>query len=197
MNLLWLILQQLKSADPEKRLKAVARLAAMESPRTFDGLTKAAGDSDSRVRAAALAALGASVDVRATELLLAGLRDRDAEVRQAAVSHLKDDGSANIYNGVSGALRDSDPIVRGHAAHFLEKSAWHAENVEDEIWLAIGHGRLMRAASFGAAAVQPLERVLQGGGNQQAAAVEALGMIPDERVVKPIKRALTSPEHTV
>ena len=45
---------------PGKRLQAVLRLAETEDPDSFDGLAKAAVDSDSRVREAALIALGVS-----------------------------------------------------------------------------------------------------------------------------------------
>jgi HEAT repeat protein len=198
MILLSLILLQLKSANPERRLLAVRRLAAMECPSTLDGLAKAASDSDSRVRVAALAALGDIADARSLELHLRALRDPEAEVRQAAISYVRDDGGENVHVAVSGALRDSDPGVRWQAARFLQRSAWHPKDIEDEIWLAIGRGHFMRAASLGAAAIQPLEQVLQGDGcSQDAAIVEALGTIPDERVLKSIRRSLKSPDHVV
>jgi HEAT repeat protein len=57
---------------------------------------------------------------------------------------------------------------------------------------------MMQAASLGAAAIRPLESVLQEGlYSQQAAVVEALGAIPDERVLKSLSRALRSPDHVV
>jgi HEAT repeat protein len=198
MILLSFILLQLKSANPERRLMAVRRLAAMESPSTLDALARAANDTDSRVRVAALAALGNIPDPRSLELHLRALRDPEPEVRQAAISYVRDDASDNVHAAVSTALRDSDPGVRWQAARFLQRSAWHPSDIEDEIWLAIGRGHFMRAASLGAAAIQPLEQVFQGDGcSQDAAIVEALGTIPDERVLRSIRRALKSADHVV
>jgi HEAT repeat protein len=99
---------------------------------------------------------------------------------------------------VACALRDPDAGVRGRAARFLEQSGWHPHDIEDEVWQAIARGQMMRAASLGAAAIQPLESVLhEGGYSQQAAAIEALGAIPDERVLKSLVRALRSSDHVV
>ncbi len=196
--MLWLILQQLKSGDPEKRRLAVQRLAEMESPRTLDGLAKAVNDPEDQVRVAAVIALGGVQHERSTDLLLRALHDPAAQVRQAVIGHLRDDGSERLQTAVAGAIRDPDPGVRGRAAHFLGQTAWHPNDIEDEVWLAISQGKMMKAASLGAAAIQPLESVLHGGAySQQAAAVEALGAIPDERVLKSLKRALRSPDHVV
>jgi HEAT repeat protein len=49
-----------------------------------------------------------------------------------------------------------------------------------------------------AGAIGPLERVLEGGSfSQRAAAAEALGMIADERVLPPLRRASKSSDHVV
>lgn len=198
MSFLWPILQQLKSADPEKRLQAVARLAESEGVDSFEGLSKAAVDDDSRVREAALIALGGVGDPRTAELYLGAMRDRDAKVRQAAVGYVRDDGSEKTHDAVSNALRDSDPIVRALAARFLQRSSWRPKDADDEICLAVGHGEFVRAASLGAGAIAALERVLEGGGfSQQAAAAEALGTIRDERVLPPLRRASKSSDHVV
>ncbi|HUD47714.1 MAG TPA: HEAT repeat domain-containing protein [Candidatus Baltobacteraceae bacterium] len=196
--MLWLILQRLKSGDPEKRRQAVESLAQLESPRALHGLAQAVNDKDALVRVAAVTALGGIAHERSTELLLRAFHDPSPQVRQAAVSHLKDDGSERVQTALASAIRDSDPGVRGRAARFLEQSGWHPRDIEDEVWLAIAHGQMMRAASLGAAAIQPLESVLQWGVySQQAAVVEALGAIPDERVLKSLVRALRSPDHVV
>ncbi|HLX71043.1 MAG TPA: HEAT repeat domain-containing protein [Verrucomicrobiae bacterium] len=198
MSFLWPILQQLKSADPEKRLHAVARLAETEGADSFEGLSKAAADDDSRVREAALIALGGAGDQRATVLYLGAMRDRDPKVRQAAVGYLHDDGSEKTHDAVCSALRDSDPVVRALAARFLQRSAWRPKDSDDEICLAVAHGEFVRAASLGVGAIAPLERVLEGGGfSQQAAAAEALGTIRDERVLPPLRRAAKSSDHVV
>jgi len=197
-RMLWLILQQLKSGDPEKRRLAVQRLAEMGSPRTLDGLAKAVNDTNTQVRAAALTALGGMEHPRALELVLRSIHDPALEVRLAAISQLKDNGSEQVQAALAGALRDNDARVRGRAARLLEHSTWHPRDVEEEVWLAIARGQLTRAASLGAVAIQPLESVLHDGGyGQQVAAVEALGSIPDERVLKSLVRALRSADHVV
>src|SRR5262249_13341445 len=161
MNFLWLILQQLKSENPEKRLQAVQRLAEMESVRSLDGLAQAAADKDSKVREAALVALGGIAHPRAKELHLRAMHDPHPEVRQAAVSYLRDDGSEQVHELVRQALRDYDAGVRARAARFLERSSWQPQEVEDQIWFAIARSKFHHAASFGSAAIQPLGSVLE------------------------------------
>jgi HEAT repeat protein len=191
-------LEQLRSTDPEKRLQAVARLAEAEGADSFEGLAKAAADSDARVREAALIVLGGVGDPRATELHLGAMRDRDPKVRQAAVGYVKDDGSEKTHAAINNALRDSDPVVRALAARFLQRSGWRPKDAEDESCLAVAHGDFVRAASLGAAAIGALERVLDGGSfSQQSAAAEALGMISDSRVLPPLRRASKSSDHVV
>lgn len=173
-------------------------LAELEGPRVLGALAEAARDSDDKVRVAAVAALGAIPHERSTELLLRAFHDLSPHVRKAALGQLKDDGSERVQIAMAGALRDPDPGVRARAARFLEKAGWHPHDIEDEVWLAIARGQMMRAASFGAAAIRPLESVLtEGVYSQQAAVVEALGAIPDERVLKSLSRALRSPDHVV
>ena len=195
--MLWLILQQLKSGDPEKRRQAVERLAAVEGTRALDGLAKAVNDKSTEVRVAAVIALGGVADQRAEDLLLRALNDAQPEVRQTVIAQFKDNASDRIHGALAGCLRDPDPVVRGRAARLLEQLNWHPRDVEDEVWLAIARGQLMRAAGLGSVAIQPLESVLHRGAGQHVQAVEALGSIPDERVLKSLVRALRSPDHAV
>ena len=196
--MLWLTLQQLKSGDPEKRRQAVERLGSLQSARALDGLAKAATDDDTKVRVAAVAAIGGIEDDRIVELLLQAFRDPQPEVRQAVLGQLKDDGSERVKTVLVGALRDSDGGVRARAARLLENSSWHPADIEDEVWLAIARGQLKRAAELGAVAIRPLESILQDGTSRlHVAAIEALGSIGDERVIKLLVRALRSPDHTV
>ena len=197
--MLWLILQQLKSGDPEKRRQAVERLAEHESPRALESVAKATGDSDPQVRVAAVNALATFDDDRALEPLLRAYRDPKSEVRLAVISRLKDTGRERVINVLVSALRDTDAVVRARAARLLEHSSWHAQEIEDEVWLAIGLGKLSRAAALGAAAIRPLESILHdpSAGGMHIAAIEALGSIPDERVMKSLVRALRSTDQTV
>jgi HEAT repeat protein len=197
--MLWLILQQLKSGDPERRRQAVERLGALQTPRALESLSRATHDNDPRVRVAAVMALGAMEDDRAREPLLRAFGDPQPEVRLAVISQLKEVRSERVTSLLVSALRDSDAVVRARSARLLEKSSWHPTEVEDEVWLAIGHGQLSRAAGHGAIAIRPLESILQdtSAGDMHIAAIEALGSIPDERVIKSLVRTLHSNDHTV
>jgi HEAT repeat protein len=164
----------------------------------LDSLAKAACDDDAQVRVAAVHAIGHIDDQRTLELLLAACRDHHSEVRIAAISQFKDIGNERILLALVAALRDSDSGVRARAARLLENSAWRPAEIEDEVWFAIARGHLKRAAGLGAVAIRPLESILQDGtGSLHVAVIEALGSIPDERVVKSLVRALRSEDHTV
>jgi HEAT repeat protein len=195
--MLWLTLQQLKSNDPEKRRLAVERLGALQSPRALDSLANALSDADTQVRVAAVIAIGGIEDERTMELLLGAFRDPQPEVRLAVITRLKNTESERVQTLLAGALRDADHGVRGRAARLLENSTWHPTEIEDEVWLAIARGQLKRAAGMGSIAIRPLEGILQEAGGPQVAALEALGSIPDERVIKTLVRALRSTDHTV
>jgi len=175
-------------------------MAAEPDARGLDGLAKAAQDSVAQVRAAVVTAIGAIEDERerVTDLLLRAMNDPEAEVRLAAISQIKDVAEDRVKSALAAALRDYDAGVRGRAARLLEGSGWHPADIEDEVWLAISRGKLSQAASCGSVAIKPLESVFQHGPyNLQVAAVEALGSIPDERVLKLLVRALKSSDHTV
>jgi HEAT repeat protein len=196
--MLWMVLRQLKSGDAQKRRLAAERLAAEPDSRALTALSAAAKDKEPAVRIAALGAVAALEHDDKLDILLRGLSDSEAEVRQAAVSKLKDTASERVQSALAEALRDSDAGVRGRAARLLESSPWHPANEEDEVWLAIARGKLSQAAAFGSVAIKPLESVFQSGQyNMQVTAIEALGAIPDERVLKLLVRALKSQDHTV
>jgi HEAT repeat protein len=198
LAMLWLVLKQLRSKDPQKRRLAAERLAAEPDARALEGLSKASQDKEGAVRIAALGAIGVLETEAKFDIILRALNDPEAEVRQAAVSQLKDTARERVQSALADALRDSDAGVRGRAARLLESSPWHANSDEDEMWLAIARGKFARAATFGSIAIKPLESVFQGGPyHSQVTAIEALGSIPDERVFRLLARALKSPDHTV
>lgn len=120
-------------------------------------------------------------------------------MRLAVISQLKENASERATGVLVSALRDADAVVRARAARLLEQRGWHPIEVEDEVWQAIARGKLSQAAGVGAAAIRPLESILQdaSAGNLHIAAIEALGTIPDERVIKCLVRFLRSADHTV
>jgi HEAT repeat protein len=196
--MLWLTLQQLKSADAARRCHAIQRLADSHSPRALDGLARVASDRDPQVRAAAITVIGGIENERSKTILLQALRDSHPDVRRAALDQLKRHLGVGIQPALATALRDADGGVRGRAARLLEQSGWRPVDQLDQIWYAIARGQLKQAAAHGAIAIRALESILSGGGyNLQVAAVEALGSISDERVFKSLVRALRSTDHTV
>jgi HEAT repeat protein len=197
--MVWLTIQQLKSQDPERRRKAVERLGEMQNPKALPTLAKATADSDPLVRIAAVVALGLLGGEQAMEAILRAWSDRSGEVRLAVITQLKENLSDRATSVLVSALRDSDAIVRARAARLLELRGWHPVEVEDEVWLAIARGKLSQAATSGAVAIRPLESILQdaSAGSLHIAAVEALGTIPDERVMKCLVRCLRSTDQTV
>ena len=198
LAMLWLVLQQLKSSDPQKRRLAAEKLAADPEPRALEGLSKAVEDKEMQVRVAAVKAIGALECETKYDVLIRALNDSEGEVRQAVVSQLKDTAQERIQTTLAECLRDPDAGVRGRAARLLEGSPWRPNSDDDEVWLAVARGKLTHAASFGSLAVKPLEMVFKGGPyHAQVSAIEALGTIPDERVFRLLFRALKSADHTV
>jgi HEAT repeat protein len=95
-------------------------------------------------------------------------------------------------------LRHPNAGVRGSAAQVLELSGWRPTKREDEIWLFVAKGQCSRAASYGAAALLPLETVVNSGPYSLCvAAVQALGEIDDQRVMRPLLKALKSNDASV
>ncbi len=200
-TMLWLILQQLKSQDAEKRRAAVERLGQMQSPRALPGLAKATSDSDPHTDGRGRRPReGSAAEASAMELPNARAERPERGSAAGGRQPVESISAGERATGVLvSALHDSDAVVRARAARLLEHRAWHPDEVEDEVWLAVARGKLAQAAGLGAAAIRPLESILQddSAGSLHIAAVEALGTIPDERVIKCLVRLLRSGDQTV
>jgi HEAT repeat protein len=80
----------------------------------------------------------------------------------------------------------------------LEFIGWRPVKREDEMWFLVAKGQCSRVVSFGAAALLPLEMVLNAGPYSLCvAAVHALGEIEDQRVVRLLLKALKSNDAAV
>ena len=179
-------------------MRAVKRLAEEGSPRAFESLAGAIHDEDVRVSCAAVTALGNSDSEKATAVLIQALSDQRPEVRQTAVEALKARLEPPVIIALAGRLSDFDAGVRSRAARALESARWHPANTREEIWFNVAKGQFAQINAFGAQAIEALELVLLGDHySLQAGALKALGQIADERVLKPLVRALKSNDHAV
>jgi HEAT repeat protein len=191
--MLWLIQRQLKSKNVAVRRKAVERLCDTPQPRALEALRGALSDEDAEVRRLAATALGKLEDDNRIAPLLTALHDRDADVQKAAMVSLKRTSDERVPTALLPLLRHVNAGVRGCAAQVLEHIGWRPSKSEDEMWFLAAKGQCSRLAAFGAAALLPLEMVLNSGPYSLCvAAVQALGEIEDRRVVRLLLKALQS-----
>jgi HEAT repeat protein len=196
--MLWLIQHQLKSKNAATRRKAAERFCETPNPRALGALRDALDDDDSEVRRLAATALGKLEVEERLEPLLTALRDRDADVLKAAILALKRTSDERVPAALLPLLRHANAGVRGCAAQVLEFVGWRPVKHEDEMWFLVAKGQCSRAAAYGAAALLPLELVLNAGPYSLCvAAVQALGEIEDRRVVRPLLKALQSSDTAV
>lgn len=196
--MLWITLRQLKSTSVPTRRRAAAALCTTPDAGAFEALAAARGDDDAEVRRLVATALGKLEDPRCVEALLGSLRDSDPEVQKAALVGLKQRNDERIAPTLVPLLNHADPNVRGHAASLLSHQGWQPAARTEEINYHVARGQLAKVAVHGAAAIQALEKVIQTGDyGQRVAAVEALGKINDQRVIKPLLAALQSADPSV
>jgi HEAT repeat protein len=196
--MLWLIERQLKSKKTTSRRKAVERLCDAPHPRALAALCQALNDEDAEVRRLAATALGKLEAEERIEPLIAAVRDRDADVQKAAILSLKRASDERVSNALVPLLRHANAGVRGCAAQVLEFIGWRPGKREDEMWFLVAKGHCSRVAAFGAAALLPLEMVLNAGPYSLCvSAVQALGQIEDQRVVRLLLKALKSDDAAV
>jgi HEAT repeat protein len=191
--MLWLIQRQLKSKNPASRLKAVERLCDEPHPQALGVLCEALNDEEAEVRRLAATALGKLEIAERIEPLLTAVRDRDADVQKAAIQALKRTSDERVPAALVPLLRDANAGVRGYAAQVLEFVGWRPGTRDDEMWFLVAKGKCSQAASFGTAALLPLELVLNSGPySLGVASVQALAEIEDQRAVRLLLKALKS-----
>lgn len=196
--MLWLTQRRLKSRNVASRRKAVERLCDAPCPRALGALCGALGDEDAEVRRLAATALGKLEDDERLEPLLGALRDRDADVQKAAILGLKRTSDERVPAALLPLLRHANASVRGCAAQMLKNLGWRPSKREDEMWFLVAKGHCSQAASFGPAALLPLEMVLNSGPYSLCvSAVKGLAELNDQRVVRPLLKALKSEDATV
>jgi HEAT repeat protein len=196
--MLWLTQRRLKSKNVASRRKAVEGLCNAPRPRALGVLSAALEDEDAEVRLLAATALGKLEDEGRLDPLLAALRDADADVVKAAIPGLKRTSDERVPTALLPLLRHANAGVRGCAAQCLESVGWRPSKRDDEMWFAVAKGQCSRAASFGPAALLPLEMVLNSGPYSLCvSAVKGLAEIGDQRAVRPLLKALKSEDAAV
>ena len=196
--MLWLLQRQLKSKNTASRIKAAERLCDAPQPGALGLLRDALGDEDAEVRRLAATALGKLETEERIEPLLTAVRDRDADVQKAAMLALKRASDERVPAGLVPLLRHANAGVRACAAQVLEFLGWRPSTRDDEMWFLVAKGNCSRAATFGAAALVPLELVLNSGPYSLCvAAVQALGEIEDQRVIRLLLKALKANDAAV
>ena len=197
-TMLWLTQRRLKSSNVASRRKAVERLCNVPSLRALGVLSGALEDEDAEVRRLAATALGKLEDDERLGPLLGALRDRDADVLKAAILGFKRTSDERVPAALLPLLRHANAGVRACAAQMLEHLGWRPAKREDEMWFLVAKGQCTRAASFGAAALVPLEMVLNSGPYSLCvSAVKGLAELNDQHVVRPLRKALKSEDATV
>src|ERR1019366_10576796 len=132
------------------------------------------------------------------EPLLTAVQDRDADVQKAAILALKRTSDERVPAALVPLLRHANAGVRGSAAQVLELLGWRPGTRDEEMWFLVAKGKCSQAASFGTAALVPLELVLNSGPYSLCvAAVQALAEIEDQRAVRLLLKALKSTDAAV
>jgi HEAT repeat protein len=197
--MLWLTMRQLKSGSAKARKKAAKDLEREPDSRAVSGLAAAvASDPDAEVRQAAVLALGRLQGPSRFDPLLKALDDREPEVIRSAMLGLRRVNEERVIKALVRSLSHSNFSVRAGAAQTIDTVRWVPADREQRIWFSVAKGWYERAAAAGTEAMSALQLTVETGPVSAAVrAVEALGSIPDPRVVKLLCGALHSLEPAV
>ena len=197
--MLWITTRQLRSGSVNTRKKAARVLWREPRPDAVGVLASAVlTDPDAEVRQIAASALGRLQAPSRLEPLLKALQDKEPDVVRSAVLALRRANEEKVLDGLVPLLRHTDFTVRTSAAQAIDTLRWAPSDREQRIWFCVAKGWYERAASLGAEAVPPLQLTIETSPVSAAVrAVEALGTIPDPRVLQLLCGALHSPEPVV
>jgi len=115
-------------------------------------------------------------------------------IRAEAARSLSGRTGAECIGILKPLLQDGDAAVRKIAAEALQKLRWRPGNQTEEAWFLIALLRTEECAALGHNAVEPLIKVLQDPeAPVRLMAVQALGLIADERAVEPLIAMVDDP----
>ncbi len=203
------LMNLLNDPSVEVRIQATTALGYLRDNRALAVLTALLNDKDSRVSLAAAESLARMQDPKATQVLLNSLTSQDWRTRSRAAQVLarvatEGGGSTAYVEPLTEALRDKDPLVRYHAAEGL--TAMGAKAVPSLInlmWSTKDNERARAArllARIGKPSVDPLIAMLidrETSNDSKIVAINTLGIIADERAVKPLAMLLRDQNSTI
>lgn len=194
--MLWLTLRQLRNGTAGARKKAAQELWREPNPGALSALSSAVlTDSDPEVRRLAASALGRLQDPGRYEPLRKALNDKDPEVIKSALFALRRASDEQAIRALLPLLRHKEFTVRTTTAQTIDTIRWVPADKDQRVWFQVAKGWYERAATAGLDAVTPLELTVQTGPVHAAIrAVDALGKIPEERVVSLLRICLKSSE---
>ena len=179
------LIDLLQDENPAIRVSTAETLARLRGPQSVVPLVRALRDEDLLVREAVARAL-AELDwqpgnerEKAAFFIAARQWDKVRELKEAAAGELL------------ARLADPNRKVRRNAAEILEKIAWRPKNDRERACFLIAALRWEQVERLGAAAVEPLVRVLQDEDPRiREMAARTLERTGDVRAVKPLIEAL-------
>ena len=194
--MLWLTLRQLKSGTAGARRKAAKELWHDPHPRGLSALAAAVlTDEDVEVRQIAASALGRSLDPCRFETLLKALNDRHPDVIRSAMLGLRRSTDERVIPALVPLLEHRDFSVRATAGQTIDTIPWVPKERNERIAFYVAKGWFERAAGIGVDAIRFLQLTIETGPVSTAVrAVEALGVIGDQSVVKLLRGSLRSAE---
>src|SRR6266511_2071030 len=114
-----------------------------------------------RVRRKTVKKLAAREGLGAVKFLAPMVSDPDLEVRKAVVQALSGSKDRLAVAALVNALRDADRELRWRAVKALEAAGWQPTSDEQSVWRAVAQGEFVKAAHFGAVAVERLVAELE------------------------------------
>ena len=124
--------------------------------------------------------------------------DPSLEVRKAVVQALSGSQDKLAVAALVTALRDSDRELRWRAGKALEAAGWRPASEEQSVWRAIAYCEYLRAAEFGAVAVEPLIAELQDlNSPHRREVILSLGRMGDARAIRPLLAAVIDPDPNI
>jgi HEAT repeat protein len=203
------LMNSLGDQSVEVRIQATTALGYLRDNRALPLLTTLLNDKDSRVSLAAAESLARMQDPKATQVLLNSLTSQDWRTRSRAAQVLarvaiEGGGSTAFVEPLTEALRDKDPLVRYHAAEGLTAMGAKAvPSLINLLWSAKDNERVRAArllTRIGKPAVEPLIGMLldrETSLESKIAAINSLGIIADERAIKPLAVLLRDQNSTI
>jgi HEAT repeat protein len=195
----WWDLQQLKSRNVKARLSAANRVGTEGDTVFVAPLVQLLADPAAQVRGAAAEALGRIKEEQSVPALSSKLaKETDGEVRRAMVKALQDIGSAKAIPALVPVLGDPMGEVGWQAAKALQTLRWEPSSDTERAAWHLAVSQFEDAASFGAAAIEPLAKLARGVQfHRSIRAVETLAKIGGAQAVKPLLDCLSNNDFTV